>query len=68
MIFQEGVFRGVNCDLQDVNMDQSKDVKMELFFYVIYFITVIFFVLLFVLMFYKLWVSYDKILVMILVF
>lgn len=68
MIFQEGVFRGVYCDLQDVNMDQSKDVKMELFFYVIYFIMVIFFVQLFVLMFYKLWVSYDKILVMILVF
>lgn len=49
-------------------MDQIKDVKMEPFLHATYSITVTFFVQLFVLMFYKLWVSYDKILVMILVF
>lgn len=49
-------------------MDQSKDVKMEPSLHATYSITVTFFVQLFVLMFYELWVSYDKILVMILVF
>lgn len=49
-------------------MDQSKDVKMEPSLHATYFIMVTFFVQLFVLMFYKLWVNYDKILVMILVF
>lgn len=49
-------------------MDQSRDVKMEPSLHATYFIMVTFFVQLFVLMFYKLWVSYDKILVMILVF